>query len=60
MDIVNLPKKQKFVSSEEYYCTAFHELVHSTGHLTRLDRPELSNTAFYNSHNYLKEELTAK
>ncbi|MGE3608587.1 MAG: ArdC family protein [Bacteriovoracaceae bacterium] len=59
-DTVNMPKKQNFVSSEEYYCTLFHELVHSTGHLTRLDRPELSNMAFYNSHNYSKEELTAE
>lgn len=23
-DIVNLPKKQKFVSYEEYFCTLFH------------------------------------
>lgn len=59
-DLVNMPKKQRFVSTEEFYCTFFHELIHSTGHQSRLDRPELSNMAFYNSHNYSKEELTAE
>lgn len=59
-DIVNMPKRQRFVSSEEYYCTLFHELIHSTGHRSRLDRAELSNMAFYDSHDYSKEELTAE
>lgn len=59
-DIVNLPKKQKFVSQEEYFCTAFHELVHSTGHVSRLDRAELCNINFFGDHSYSKEELVAE
>lgn len=60
LDLVRMPKRQRFVSSEEYYCTLFHELIHSTGHMNRLDRSELSNMAFYDSHNYSKEELVAE
>lgn len=43
-------KIQKFVSHEEYFCTAFHELVHSTGHVSRLDRTELCNINFFGDH----------
>lgn len=59
-DIVNLPKRQKFVSHEEFYCTAFHELVHSTGHVSRLDRAELCSIHFFGDHSYSKEELVAE
>lgn len=59
-DIVNVPKKEKFVSREEYYSTVFHELVHSTGHVSRLDRAELCNIAFFGDHSYSKEELVAE
>lgn len=59
-DIVNLPKKGKFVSREEYYSTLFHELTHSTGHVSRLNRAELCNIAFFGDHSYSKEELVAE
>lgn len=59
-DIVNLPKKQKFISYEEFYCTAFHELVHFTGHVSRLDRIELCSINFFGDHSYSKEELVAE
>lgn len=59
-DIVNMPKRQKFVSHEEYYCTLFHELIHSTGHLSRLDRKELCSMNFFGDHSYSKEELVAE
>ena len=59
-DIVNLPRRQKFVSQEEYFCTAFHELVHSTGHISRLDRAELCSINFFGDHSYSKEELVAE
>ena len=41
-----------------YYSTAFHELAHSTGHRSRLDR--LEKTAFFGSDAYSKEELIAE
>lgn len=59
-DIVNMPKKGKFSSLEEFYCTLFHELVHSTGHISRLDRAELCNMNYFGDHSYSKEELVAE
>jgi len=37
-DIVRIPQLNSFSSAEEYYSTLFHELVHSTGHSSRIDR----------------------
>ena len=57
-DRVTLPTRQQFDSTAEYYSTAFHELTHSTGHKSRLDR--LEQTAFFGSEAYSKEELIAE
>lgn len=59
-DLINMPKIEKFVSREEYFSCYFHELIHSTGHLSRLDRPELCTNAYFGSHDYSKEELVAE
>ena len=59
-DKVNMPKIERFLSSEEYYSTLFHELVHSTAHETRLNRvADFSQQAFGNDA-YAKEELVAE
>ena len=57
-DSVTLLLLSQFESTAEYYSTAFHELTHSTGHSSRLDR--LSKTAFFGSEAYSKEELIAE
>ena len=57
-DVVTLPHMAQFRESAEYYGTAFHELAHSTGHKSRLDR--LEKTAFFGSEAYSKEELIAE
>ena len=57
-DEVVLPIRKQFTSAAEYFSTAFHELVHSTGHKTRLDR--LEKTAFFGTEAYSKEELIAE
>ena len=49
---------QQFTAAAEYYSTVFHELTHSTGHKSRLDR--LEKTAFFGSDAYSKEELIAE
>ena len=60
-DFVNLPKQELFESPEEYYSTAFHELTHSTGHKSRLARPEITKGLIvFGSHDYSKEELVAE
>jgi len=57
-DRITLPLLAQFRNTAEYYSTAFHEAVHSTGHKTRLDR--LEKTAFFGSQAYSKEELIAE
>ena len=48
----------QFAATAEYYSTAFHELTHSTGHKSRLDR--LNRVAAFGSEDYSKEELIAE
>ena len=57
-DRVVLPMMEQFNSTAEYYSTAFHELTHSTGHSSRLDR--LRATAHFGNESYSKEELVAE
>ena len=57
-DEVVLPIRKQFVSTAEYYSTVFHEVVHSTGHPTRLNR--LSKPSFFGTEEYSKEELVAE
>jgi antirestriction protein ArdC len=59
-DYINLPRQGSFSSSEAYYCTLFHELVHSTGHPSRLNRKEIAEPSGYASPMYSIEELTAE
>ena len=56
---VHLPSVEQFKSVAEYYSTAFHELVHSTGHKSLLNRFEKGSTRF-GSDVYSKEELVAE
>ena len=67
-DIVVLPTKAQFrihpddpeecfKDGQEYYGTALHEMAHSTGHPSRLDRLK---PAAFGSPEYAKEELIAE
>ena len=58
LDQITLTLMEQFVSTAEYYGTAFHEVAHSTGHVSRLAR--LDNTAHFGSEVYSKEELVAE
>ena len=55
-----MPKQSSFASTDDYYMTLFHELVHSTGHESRLNRKEVAENANYGSELYSQEELTAE
>jgi antirestriction protein ArdC len=59
-DTVVVPSLKRCKSSEAYYSTLFHELAHSTGHESRLNRKELLNSDGFGSTAYAKEELTAE
>lgn len=60
LDIVKMPDRERFVSVEGYYSTLFHELVHSTGHETRLAREGVTDVCPFGTTNYSKEELVAE
>jgi antirestriction protein ArdC len=59
-DTVHMPEKTRFAAVEEYYSTLFHELSHSTGHSTRLDRKIDTDPKPFGSSDYGKEELVAE
>jgi antirestriction protein ArdC len=59
LDYVAMPDKNQFNSQPEYYQTLFHELAHSTGHHSRLNRFGANNVR-YASEAYSKEELVAE
>lgn len=59
-DSVQMPKFQDFDESEKYYSVLFHELGHSTGHVSRLARKEVQVCSRFGSEDYSKEELVAE
>lgn len=59
-DYVGMPTRERFARNEEYYATLFHELIHSTGHESRLNRSSLTKSAGFGSDPYCKEELIAE
>lgn len=59
-DYVNMPKIQCFDTSDAYYSTLFHELVHSTGHHSRLNRQGLIEMSEFGAEAYSQEELVAE
>jgi len=59
-DTVNMPARELFSSAQGYYATLFHELTHSTGHKSRLDRPGIAEVAAFGSQTYSREELVAE
>ena len=58
-DRIVIPSPGRFDSIGDYYSTLFHEVAHSTGHATRLDRSNFSENIF-SSHDYGVEELVAE
>lgn len=59
-DYINMPKQGSFDSLTSYYGTLFHELIHSTGHQSWLNRKEIVEPNTFGSEMYSIEELTAE
>jgi len=59
-DKVHMPDRELFKSIPEYYSTLFHELSHSTGHKSRLNRDTDHWSHSFGSADYSKEELIAE
>lgn len=60
LDAVTMPELTAFKSADHYYSTMFHELGHSTGHASRLDREGVTDFDRFGSHRYASEELVAE
>ena len=56
-DAVHMPTRNRFVDTPRYYSTLFHELIHSTGHESRLAR---TFGVRFGDDQYSKEELIAE
>jgi antirestriction protein ArdC len=63
-DFVGMPSADQFRSGEDFYSVLFHELTHSTGHESRLNRKGISGSdgewSAFGSTPYAKEELVAE
>lgn len=59
-DSITTPCKAQFKDPAEFYSTLFHEMTHSTGHASRLDRFSGKGSHSFGSENYSKEELVAE
>ena len=56
-DLITLPARARFVSSEAFYAVALHELTHWTGHKARLAR---DFSGRFGTESYAMEELVAE
>ena len=54
-DYIEVPCKEQYQNIEEFYSTLFHEMVHSTGHKSRLK----TEKSFRNSSAYIQNWLQA-
>jgi antirestriction protein ArdC len=60
MDYVSVPSMKDYQNPNEYYSVLFHEMIHSTGHKSRLNREGITELAGFGSETYSKEELVAE
>ncbi len=60
-DTVTVPTPELFINDEGFYSALFHELSHSTGHPSRLNRfKEENDNHKFGSLSYSREELVAE
>ena len=59
-DLVVMPRAELFESLDAYEQTLAHELIHATGHSTRLARKEVCDSIQFGSDPYAREELVAE
>jgi len=59
-DTVGMPERNRFETEDAYHATLFHELVHATGHESRLKRASIMERNGFGTMPYCKEELVAE
>lgn len=60
LDRVAMPTLNSFESPQEFYSTLFHELVHASGHKSRLNREGVVENHSFGDAIYSREELIAE
>lgn len=61
LDCISVPPLKDYREAEEYYSVLFHEMVHSTGHKSRLARKGITQSGVsFGDEVYSKEELVAE
>lgn len=55
--LVVVPERKFFEDARTFWAHLFHEIVHSTGHKLRLNRPKASNWASWTPDDYEKDEF---
>jgi len=59
-DCITMPVRTSFHNTESYYGTLFHEMTHSTGHSSRLNREGVVENHKFGDELYSAEELVAE
>lgn len=59
-DYLQIPHRETFHSPEGLYATVFHELIHATGHASRVGRKGILEPSYFARHDYSHEELVAE
>ena len=59
-DVIKLVPVQRWDNKHDFVATAFHEIIHSSGHASRCNRPNLMENLAFGSKNYALEELCAE
>ena len=60
LDLISMPTPEVFENPESYYSVLFHELVHSTGHDSRLSRDPIRSPMPHEPKLFAREELVAE
>jgi antirestriction protein ArdC len=59
-DTIQIPAIGRFETAESYHITLFHELIHATGHASRLNRKAVVEGDLFKEKEYSQEELIAE
>lgn len=60
LDKIEIQSIDNFKTSDDYYASLFHEILHSSGNRNRLSRKGIVEPIEFGSDNYSKEELIAE
>jgi antirestriction protein ArdC len=59
-DTIEMPPFGRFHGPEAFHLTLFHELIHATGHVSRLGRKAVCESVTFGEEAYSQEELVAE